>query len=414
MKILEIENALNFCDKLTNDINNSFHQLLLFLREFNEIYLIEEDKLPYHINLIDELHASENAHSRILSKLLQQQEPINKKFQVLESFLKYIVQKYNDKDDFSKIKIKNPIITEEIRRIDLWIRDNDYAIIIENKVGWAGDQKNQLERYIEITKEYKFKEEQIYILYLPPTNEKEPEIQTWGKYYENDIRYKRYLKLTFMYDILPWLKKDIALNIREKDRFLSSSIEQYIDHLEGLFSLREINNNMNMNLKNFIKVKLEINDIEPEIALKIISEKLQEMENATNQLNSIKKELEAEIDEKYYSNCYEELKDLNLNVIRKIDCFLDYYPNSVGVKMNNKMTVWIGNIEGNDSKLFCQVNFDDMKRKIPQKIKQKFEEILQEEEIEYNKDGLEIWARIENRENALIYLKEICAKMNII
>lgn len=28
-------------------------------------------KLPYHLNVIDELHINENAHSRILTKLLQ-------------------------------------------------------------------------------------------------------------------------------------------------------------------------------------------------------------------------------------------------------------------------------------------------------------------------------------------------------
>ena len=53
--------------------------------------LIEKHKeamksYPYNINIIDELHADENAHSRILMKLLQFNE--DKSFPILDSFLK--------------------------------------------------------------------------------------------------------------------------------------------------------------------------------------------------------------------------------------------------------------------------------------------------------------------------------------
>ena len=38
-------------------------------------FLLEKKKhkTPFHLNVIDELHANENAHSRILIKLLQYQ-----------------------------------------------------------------------------------------------------------------------------------------------------------------------------------------------------------------------------------------------------------------------------------------------------------------------------------------------------
>lgn len=307
LAIQQMINAINFSNELIDEIKNHLQELLLFLNDFNEIYKKEEEKLPYHINLIDELHASENAHSRILVKLLQQQEPINKRFEILDSFLKYIVQKYSTYEDFGKIKIYKPEITQEKRRIDLWIRDNNYAIVFENKVGWAGDQMSQLERYIDVTKEYNFKEEQIFVLYLPPTYEKEPDEQTWGKYYGQEIYNKRYLNLSFKDDILPWLKNNVLPSIRKSDYFLSSSIEQYIDHLEGIFSLREINKNMNMELQNFIKAKLGINDVEPEIALKIVSDKREEMENAITQLEFIQEEIQTELNDKYFSKCHEEL-----------------------------------------------------------------------------------------------------------
>lgn len=412
VEIQQMNNALNFSNELIDEIKNHLQELLLFLNEFNEIHRKEEEKLPYHINLIDELHANENAHSRILGKLLQQQEPINKRYEVLDSFLKYIIEKYSSHEDFGKIKIYKPEITQEKRRIDLWIRDNNYAIIFENKVGWAGDMLYQLERYIDITKEYNFKEEQIFVLYLPPTYEKEPDEQTWGKYYEQDIYKKRYLNLSFKDDILPWLKNDVLPSIRKSDYFLSSSIEQYIDHLEGMFSLREINNNMNMELQSFIKEKLGINEVEPEIALKIVSDKRQEMENAITQLEFIQEEIQTGLNEKYFSKCHEELLNLNLTVFRKIDSYLEYYPRSVGVQLNNKLTVWLGKEEGIDGALFCQVNFNDNNKKLPQKVKQKFEEVFRDENRDEDKNGFQIWAYIEENDNALIYLKEFCDKMS--
>lgn len=412
LAIQQMINAINFSNELIDEIKNHLQELLLFLNDFNEIYKKEEEKLPYHINLIDELHASENAHSRILVKLLQQQEPINKRFEILDSFLKYIVQKYSTYEDFGKIKIYKPEITQEKRRIDLWIRDNNYAIVFENKVGWAGDQMSQLERYIDVTKEYNFKEEQIFVLYLPPTYEKEPDEQTWGKYYGQEIYNKRYLNLSFKDDILPWLKNNVLPSIRKSDYFLSSSIEQYIDHLEGMFSLREINKNMNMELQNFIKAKLGINDVEPEIALKIVSDKREEMENAITQLEFIQEEIQTELNDKYFSKCHEELLNLNLTAFRKIDSYPNYYPRSVGAQLNNKLTVWLGKEEGIDAALFCQVNFNENNKKLPQKVKQKFDEVFRDENRDEDKNGFQIWAYIEKHDNALIYLKEFCEKMS--
>lgn len=411
MELKQINKTINFSNQLIVMIKNHFQELLIFLNDFTEIYTKEVEKLPYHINFIDELHANENAHSRIFGKLLQQQEPINKRYEILELFINYIIENNSKLEDFTKIKINKPKITQEEKRIDLWIRDSDYAIIFENKIGWADDQFLQLERYIDTTKENNFREKQIYVLYLPPTYEKKPTKQTWGKYYEQDIYKKRYLNLTYKDDILPWLKKDVLPTIRKNERFLSSSIEQYIDHLEGKFNLRTINNNMNMELQNFIKEKLGINDVEPEIAFKVVSEKRIEMENLLTQFESIQEMLQAELDEKFFSRCYKELKESNLDAIRKIDNFSEFHPRSVGVKFPNKMTIWLGKEEGVDIKIFCQINFDEVSKKVPQKIRQKFEEVLREENIEEDKNGYQVWARIENGENALIYLKDFCEKM---
>lgn len=292
---LSFESAIDFSNQIIEEQLNNAEALYDFFDGFGEIYRREKKRLPYHINIIDELHANENAHSRILGMLLQHKEQDGLGYEILRSFIDYIVEKYKEKKAFREIDIASPAITVEKRRIDLWIREKGkYAIIIENKIYNAVDQTDgsvveggQLERYINTTKEYGYSEEDIYVLYLPPTYDKEPEPETWGKYHNKDIHKNRYLKLSFRDDILPWLKNAVLPNVRIKERFLMSSLEQYIDHLEGKFSLRTINNNMNMELQKFIKNKLEITNAKPQEALLKVIEKKEEVENALNQLKQL-------------------------------------------------------------------------------------------------------------------------------
>ena len=215
--------------------------LLNFSKEFRKKKEEEENKLPYHVNIIDELHINENGHSRVLTKLLQYKNEKNE-YEILQSLLDSVKQK---NPNFGEIKITNPTITQEKERIDLWVRDDDYAIIFENKVYNAEDQDAQICRYIERTKEKKYKEEQIFVIYLSRDG-KEPDSQSWGEYKESFK--SRYIILSFRYDILPWLKSIVIPNVRQKDVFLSSALLQYVDYLEGnkMFRTGSIYYNMNM------------------------------------------------------------------------------------------------------------------------------------------------------------------------
>lgn len=405
----EINYAINFINKLIDEIKSNTQKLIIFIDEFNQIYSVEYSKLPYHINLIDELRANENAHSRIFEKLLRYQDAATKKYEILENFLTFIIEKYRIKEDFRKIIIQKPFINQELRRIDLWIRDTDYTIIFENKIQWAKDQLSQLERYINTAKQNNYEDEQIYVLYLAPTYEKEPEKQSWGVYYDKDIYKKRYLNLSFKDDIIPWLKENLLSNIQTNNIYLTSAIEQYIDHLEGKFNLRTINNKMNMVLQDFIKEKLGIKDLEPELAFKALDNKIKEVENVLSQLDVLKDTYQDEIDEKYFSNCYAYLKDLGYNVVRRIDGYYDYHPKSVGVKLISNITSWIGGKVKEE--LFVQVNSNNNNKKLSKKTKQIFEDVLVDEKIEKDKDGYYIWAFINNENDALNYLIELCNKM---
>lgn len=192
---------------------------------------------PYHLNIIEELHANENAHSRILAKLFQYKNT-NEEYIILKSFVEYIKEN-NKAKSFDKIEIKAPKITQEEERIDIWIQDENYAIIIENKVYEAGDQDAQLSRYIDKTKQQHYKEKEIFVIYMPSVTRDTSE-QTWGEY--RDRFTERFAIVSFCDDVISWLSKYVLPNLTLKEVYLKSAIEQYIDYLEryaGLFEKSE-------------------------------------------------------------------------------------------------------------------------------------------------------------------------------
>lgn len=144
MEEQQIKDILDFVNSVLQNKSGTEYRSIRFTLELAEevAKVIEQNKhlVPYHLNLIDELHINENGHSRILYKLLEYRNP-DGDYIFLESLLKYIAKDYAE---FEKISVTNPIITQELCRIDLWVRDDDYAIILENKVYNASDQEAQI------------------------------------------------------------------------------------------------------------------------------------------------------------------------------------------------------------------------------------------------------------------------------
>lgn len=62
------------------------NEVIKLSNDFSALAKEKQQKLPYHLNVIDELRANENAHSRILIKLLGYTE--NGCYTFLQSFLK--------------------------------------------------------------------------------------------------------------------------------------------------------------------------------------------------------------------------------------------------------------------------------------------------------------------------------------
>ena len=121
-------------------------------------------------NVIDELHADENSHTRILASLLQVDC-------VRRSFLHMIRSKLKSPDCIlppetiahttsDEVKIFSQYVDAQLVHQDI-NREESFAIIIENKIKGAIDQDRQLERYVEtIINSYQIRMNRIVIIYL--------------------------------------------------------------------------------------------------------------------------------------------------------------------------------------------------------------------------------------------------------
>ena len=192
--------------------------------------------LYVNLNLIDELHANENAHSRILRMLLQYDDK-DRGYWIFKSFLniEFISRVF-------KCSVEKPLFENERDRIDLLIHEIvRYAIIIENKINGAPDQYEQLERYVNSCKD-RYDIKQIYVIYLTCDGSKKADEISLTFKARNDLEYSsdssgRFIALNYRDHILPWLEENVLPQCAS-DKQLASALYQYIDYLKGMFGKR--------------------------------------------------------------------------------------------------------------------------------------------------------------------------------
>ena len=345
------EETIAWLESLRADIENGVSQLWDAIDSVSATFKKLKAQQPYHINVIDELHANENANSRILAKLFQFQNEAGQ-YEILQSFLNYL-QNHSRSVEFSRISIDNPTITQEEERIDIWIRDTEYAIIMENKIYDANDQDAQLARYITKTENKGYPLENIFVIYLPSSTY-EPSEQTWILVDDkgNEHNYapefeNRYLNLSFREHIYPWLKHDIVPNVRQEDFYLLNALNQYVDYLEGMFYLREIDKKLNMAMQELLSKKLEL-DKKPSLEekYKVVNQKISDIEDIISQLKLLRDSIS----------------------IQKLDEIIERY--DLAQKNNEWYPSWLMTIEGVGYKLclnkqgsqyYCQFEHQDKK-----------------------------------------------------
>lgn len=370
-KSKSIEDALLLFDNVCKDVNDYVRNIL----DFGVVYHRESEELriglPYHINLIDELRVNENAHSRILCRMLRYQN-VEGRFEYLEFLLKKMSKVV---PAFGGIKLHEPTITQEKERIDLWVRDaGNCAIIFENKIYNASDRDAQISRYIEKTRKEGFRDDQIYVVYLSQSG-REPSEQTWGAYKEQFAQ--RYINISFRKFIRQWLVEDILPHIRYKDQHLLYAATQYYDYLNGLFGDRDFEKNMIMKLQGYIKQKLNLDE---HLSLKerilILSDNIHNLEDLKNQMENMKegyrKEYRKEFFKKWQERTAQQYPSLNPNkgLARALDDKYKEWATEVKVRIGTKD--YIVNI-AYDGRLYCQVercpgDSDDIRNSLVAKV----------------------------------------------
>ena len=131
------------------------------IERYKDILKKQDKKLDFNIfDIITDKWKKENFHSEILKFLLENYEVF------FNNFLELI----NIKD---KKEYLNAEITNEEARIDILIKSEKKAIIVENKINLAKDMPEQLFRYYNECK-YSKGLEVDRIVYLSPNSSKEP------------------------------------------------------------------------------------------------------------------------------------------------------------------------------------------------------------------------------------------------
>ena len=264
--------------------------LLNLAKEISEI--INRNRV-YNANIITELHANENAHSRILRMFLQYDDG-KKEYPILRKFLE--IPKV--KKIFGNKGFKNPVFSNEQERIDVLIEElGSFAVIVENKIKGATDQKRQLERYIESVIGHNISDDNIYAIYLTDNGEKtvgECSLTDKAKNYlgyNDECDMGRFVPMNYRYDILPWLEKEVLPNCIEKEELLISALKQYIDYLKCMFGIIE---NEEQKILIMEKLKKEIgisgNDLE---SVEKCFKTIEELECLKNRIVELKKDIVA-------------------------------------------------------------------------------------------------------------------------
>ncbi len=245
------------------DSIDSIVELLKLYDIIQDVKEEERKKLPYRFNVLLDANPLEPDVSRILAGFFMQKT--NGDYRVLKDFVRTFWG-----GDLAAM-ITNPTISTEEAvigdcRTDILIYEKDkYAIVLENKIWDAVDQPHQLANYIDamLSSRYGFCKEQVYVAYLPKTDDHEPSLNSWksqerGDSYKDEFQ-DRYRLLDFSEKILPWLESSKAVQGINEDYFEHSRF-LFIDFLKRKLDLDSIDKMEQKEIEKKLKDHLYTDD----------------------------------------------------------------------------------------------------------------------------------------------------------
>lgn len=226
--------------------------------------------------LSSDVYYRENFHSDIIKAFLDPNEKHCEKTKYLYLFIK-LINKFGKKQ-IDKFDFENAKVIRERDNIDILILDetSKKAIIIENKINNAIDQKRQLPRYFNTVKEFYTIES---IVYLTINSSKRPEKNDWTKEEIQQIDEilvvipsidKTYPNL--FYD---WIVPSIIESKNSESMFLLQQYGNLIKHLNSQIMdtviVEKFYNTLkeDQNLKTSISIRNMLNDLPAYMAIRI-------------------------------------------------------------------------------------------------------------------------------------------------
>jgi hypothetical protein len=189
----------------------------------------------FSFNILDDVHLNENAHTRILVKLLQHPE-------ICRSFLCALGESFSDSGLQKLVKDSGEEIPKAScfsENVDLRIRLKDVSVLVENKVKDAVDQDAQIDRYVEAEENKNGGKELTFVVYLTKDGKKKVLNASFTRTrellgYRSEENYGRFLTANYHDHIVPWLKNQILAWAKENgEAMLAAGVAQYIDYMEG-------------------------------------------------------------------------------------------------------------------------------------------------------------------------------------
>ena len=256
----------------------------------------------------------ENSHTNMLMRLLEYRNRYGYVF--LEDFISMAGFDIKIEKGDVYFKRESPTVSEAGKngRIDGFIyQKTNFAIIIENKINHAGNQEQQIERYIDdIIKKQIVPDNCIYVVFLTRDGVESPDkdsirkMKDMGICDEGDdeqITGPRYFPCSYSQHILNWLKDNIHPMVPQKDVVLNAGIIQYIDYLESLLGCSPNLLRFNNEFKKWFEENITLPDdpIAKNASLYKLYDSLSEQDNddtsKSEAINVMKNLIEAKNDE---------------------------------------------------------------------------------------------------------------------
>ena len=243
---------LGTCDILKIEMNKDNKISEGVLAEIIKAYLEAKEAnkslLKYNLNIIEELHANENAHTRILLEILNYEDSNGEKI-FLKEFIKLLNEQLNNGFQIDDSEISAYDIAGQFAYIDGYITSKNNAIIIENKINGAVDQYEQLQNYINTAQKQYINPENIYVVYLTNDGTKEVSNISLTEYAKEILKYKdnhgRFIEINYRDHLLPLFRFYLKSLDGKNEKTIETALYQYIDFLEGRFNLRDSENKFN-------------------------------------------------------------------------------------------------------------------------------------------------------------------------